>query len=169
MSSETYLAVLFLHRFTVACSLGLFVARGLGVQCGMAWPMARGWRHASVAIDVLLLAAGVSLWVLMLHNPWREPWLAVKLALLPVYVALGSLALKRARTPRARRGFFVASLLVATTMLVLATVKPGVGLSFLDQGQAKSPQAWLGCPHFGENPSLFFRLCPDVRCQHFTS
>ncbi len=130
MSAEAYLAVLFLHRLTVACSLGLFVARGLGVQSGMDWPMARFWRLASVAIDVALLAAGVGLWVLMAHNPLREPWLAIKLLLLPVYVVLGSLALKRARTHQGRGVAFVAALLVVATMLLLATAKPGLWRSF---------------------------------------
>ena len=38
-------------------------------------------------------------------------WLAVKLVLLVAYVVLGSLALKRARTPRARAACFCAALL----------------------------------------------------------
>ena len=39
-------------------------------------------------------------------------WLAVKVALIVVYVVLGTLALKRARTPRARKWCYVAALLV---------------------------------------------------------
>jgi uncharacterized membrane protein SirB2 len=58
--------------------------------------MAPPLRGACVAIDTLLLAAGVTLWALLSLQPLRDAWLGTKLALLLVYVVLGTLALKRA-------------------------------------------------------------------------
>ena len=64
-----YPALLHLHRACVVASVSLFVARGLGVTAQQAWPMRRGWRHLSVAIDVALLSAGASLWALLGYHP----------------------------------------------------------------------------------------------------
>ena len=72
--------------------------------------MRREVRLASVTIDTLLLVAGASLWALLQHNPLQEAWLATKLALLVVYVVLGSFALKRARSQAGRLLFLVAAL-----------------------------------------------------------
>jgi uncharacterized membrane protein SirB2 len=54
-------------------------------------------------------------------------WLTFKLALLLAYVVLGSMALKRARTPLARALFFVAALVVYTAMLGIARAHHPLG------------------------------------------
>lgn len=43
-------------------------------------------------------------------HPWRDVWLGAKFAWLALYVVLGSMALKPARTRAAMAGFFVAAL-----------------------------------------------------------
>lgn len=128
MTPETYTALLDTHRTFVGCSIALFCMRGAGVALGRAWPMARSWRYTSVLMDVLLLASGVALWITMAHDPRSEPWLAAKLLLLPVYVVLGSFALKRGRTPGTRAAFFVAALLVVFTMLSMAITRSALGM-----------------------------------------
>lgn len=115
------------HVTSVTLSIILFSARGLGVLSGRAWPMQAGWRHLSVAIDVLLLGAGATLWTLGQRNPIDEPWLAMKLLLLPVYVVLGSYAIKRGRTPRARLAFFVAALCCVLFMVSIAWTRAPLG------------------------------------------
>ena len=74
----------------------------------------------SYGIDTLLLAAGVTLWVLLSLHPVASPWLGAKLLLLVLYVALGSLALKRARTPAARRASYAGALMVYMFMASVA-------------------------------------------------
>ena len=117
MTADFYPLWLHLHLTCVALSLGLFVWRAWGVARAQAWPMRAGVRHLSVAIDIVLLMAGVTLWVTMGHDPRHEAWLAFKLALLPVYVVLGSFALKRARTASARRLCGLLALAVVSLMV----------------------------------------------------
>lgn len=122
-----YPLALWSHLTLVGLSLTLFTTRGLGVAMQQAWPMRRGCRLASMAIDTLLLCAGASLWALMQHNPLHEPWLALKLALLPVYVVLGSCALKRGRTRASRLLFLAGALLCASVMVAVAHTRNPLG------------------------------------------
>lgn len=115
------------HVSLVAGSAGLFALRGLGGLLGQAWPMRSGWRHLSVAIDTALLAAGASLWWLLQLNPLHAPWLGTKLALLLVYIALGSMALKRARSTRSRALFLLAALLCLAFMASIALARHPLG------------------------------------------
>lgn len=108
------------HISFVTASVGLFMARGLGVLAGQAWPMQPGWRGLSVWIDVGLLGAGGTLWYLLQFNPWHDHWLGAKLILLVIYIGLGTLALKRAPTRSAKAFFFLAALLCVAFMASIA-------------------------------------------------
>lgn len=126
----SHLGVLHAHFSLVVLSVALFVARGTGVALQAAWPMRAHVRWASVLIDTALMTAGVTLWVIVPHNPLHEPWLATKLGWLLVYIALGSLALKRGRTQLSRLLWLGAALLVVTQMLCIALTRDprGIGL-----------------------------------------
>ena len=123
-----YPALLHLHRACVTASIALFVARGLGVTALQVWPMQARWRWLSVAIDVPLLVSGASLWALLNYHPLQQQWLGIKLALLVVYIVLGSFALKRGHTRSQRLVFFIAALAVVLGMV-------GIGL-------ARHPAGW---------------------------
>lgn len=123
-----YPALLTLHLTAVALSITIFLARGVGVALLQhAWPMAKAWRTLSVAVDTILLIAGVLLWITMSHNPLHEPWLEAKLLLLLVYIVLGSFALKRAKTLAAKRMFMIAALLVVGFMVSIAITRRPLG------------------------------------------
>ncbi len=92
------------------------------VLAGRTWVMGRHWRMFSYVIDTGLLAAGATLWATLSLNPLMHLWLGAKLCLLLVYVALGSMALKRARTPVVRQTCFVAALAVYGFMASVAYV-----------------------------------------------
>jgi uncharacterized membrane protein SirB2 len=108
------------HVGLVLVSGGLFTLRGALVLAGQSWAMARPWRLLSYGIDTLLLTAGVTLWILLSLNPVASPWLGVKLLLLVLYIVLGSLALKRARAPAARRASYAGALMVFLFMASVA-------------------------------------------------
>ena len=123
-----YTALLHAHRTLVGVSVVLFIARAIGVAGQRAWPMTPVIRWSSVLIDTTLMAAGIALWVLMQHNPVHEPWLALKLFLLLMYIALGTYGLKRGRTRAIRMGFSVLALLVITQMFWIARTRDPFGI-----------------------------------------
>jgi uncharacterized membrane protein SirB2 len=120
------------HVTLVLASGSLFAARGIGVLSGGRWPMAVPVRRASVVIDTLLLAAGATMWALLALNPLRDGWLGAKLLALPVYIVLGSFALKRGRTTGPRAFFYIAALAVFVYIATVAVRHdPSAGLATL--------------------------------------
>jgi uncharacterized membrane protein SirB2 len=123
----TYPLLLKTHLALVVGSVGVFAVRGVGVLQGQGWPLSPGWRRLSVVLDSALLAAGASLWWLLQLNPLHTPWLGLKLALLLVYIVLGSMALRRAPSPRARALFLLAALLCVAFMASIALARHPLG------------------------------------------
>lgn len=117
-----------LHVSVVLLSGALFALRGLAMLRGRTWGMARPVRLGSYAIDTLLLAAGVAMWAALGLNPVRETWLGVKLLLLLLYIVLGSLALKRARSQAGRVAALVAALACYAYMLSVARLHHPLGV-----------------------------------------
>ena len=57
-------------------------------------------RYPSYAVDTMLLTIALILTSIIHQYPFADGWLTMKVALLCVYVLLGSVALKRGRTRR---------------------------------------------------------------------
>ena len=93
-----YLEIRQLHIGCVAFSGSLFALRGLMRIAGI--PLAQHWtlRWTSYAVDTALLVAAVLLTLIVHQYPFMNTWLTTKVLLLVVYIALGSLALRRAQT-----------------------------------------------------------------------
>lgn len=111
------------HVGLATLSVSLFAARGLGVIAGASWPTSTAARVLSVAIDTLLLSAGVALWWLLGLRPDRDHWLMVKLVLIVMYIVVGSFALKRAPTQRLRILSFAASLGCVAAVISIALAR----------------------------------------------
>ncbi|GAB4036430.1 MAG: hypothetical protein Fur0014_03030 [Rubrivivax sp.] len=118
--STWYLPLRHAHLTLVSLSVALFAARGLGVLARQAWPLGRGPRIGSVLVDTLLLGTGALLWHLLGLNPAVQTWLGVKLGLLLVYIVLGSIALRRGRTPAVRALAYAGALATVATMVGIA-------------------------------------------------
>lgn len=125
---ELYPFVRWAHIGLVLTSGSLFAARGLGVLLGAQWAMASGVRRLSYSLDTALLAAALLLLYILDLNPFAVAWLGTKIALLLLYIVLGTFALKRARTPRMRLVFYIASLLCFAFMLTVARAHHPLGL-----------------------------------------
>lgn len=125
---EFYLQIKSVHVAMVIASGLLFALRGAAVLAGARWAMAAPLRYLSYAIDTTLLTAALMLLTALKLNPFVVPWLSVKLALLVLYVLLGSLALKRARSRRARAGSYVAALATFAFMVFVARAHHPLGL-----------------------------------------
>jgi uncharacterized membrane protein SirB2 len=109
---EFYGDIRWVHICAVIASGSLFALRGAGVLAGARWPMWAPLRYLTYAIDTVLLTAALMLVTILHQYPFVHAWLTVKVLLLVVYVVLGSLALKRARSRPARAGFYAAALAV---------------------------------------------------------
>lgn len=122
-----YLQIKLVHILAVLASGGLFALRGAALLAGQRWAMAAPLRYLSYCIDTVLLTAALMLLTILPRGMFANGWLALKLVLLVVYVVLGSLALKRARSDRARRIAYGAALLTYLYMLGVARTHHPLG------------------------------------------
>lgn len=107
---EHYITLRQLHVGFVTASGSLFALRAFATLAGAQWPLSRPARVASWVVDTGLLGAGGLLWATLQINPLVQTWLGTKLLLLLVYIGLGTMALRRARTPSARLAWTLAAL-----------------------------------------------------------
>ncbi|HVI26511.1 MAG TPA: SirB2 family protein [Xanthomonadaceae bacterium] len=128
---EFYPQIKWLHVAMVVCSGSLFLLRGLLVQAGQARiAMAAPVRWLSYAIDTTLLTAALMLLTILPHGMFANGWLTVKLLLVVLYVVLGVFALRRGRTPRAKRIAYVTALLVFAFIVTIARTHHPLGIFF---------------------------------------
>lgn len=81
----------------------------------------KAWKIAPHIVDTLLLASGVTLWIIV---GWPVlSWLGVKLLLVVAYIVLGIVAFRADRQARAT-AFYLLALIVFVTIAALALHKP---------------------------------------------
>lgn len=117
---DLYPQVRALHIGLVLASGCFFLLRGVGVLRGSAWPMRPAIRRCSYGIDIALLGAALALLHILRLNPFATGWLAMKLLLLLVYIVLGSYALKRAKSTKARTACLLSAVACFAFMLTVA-------------------------------------------------
>jgi uncharacterized membrane protein SirB2 len=126
---EFYLQIRSVHIGAVLASGGLFLLRGLGVNAFIAaWPMWAPVRYLSYTIDTVLLTAALMLMTIVHQYPFMHAWLTVKVVLLAAYIVLGSFALKRGATRKARLAYYVAALLVFGFIYTVARAHNPLGI-----------------------------------------
>lgn len=112
MLAAHYLALLHLHITCVILSGSLFAVRGLMRIADVAGVNHWTLRVTSWLIDTVLLAAAILLTLILHQYPFVQAWLTVKVLLLLLYIVIGFIALKRARTRRGRVAAVAAALLI---------------------------------------------------------
>lgn len=116
------------HVGAVILSGALFFVRGTLVLAGrQARAMIAPLRYLSYSIDTILLLAALLLVAILPSVTYGNGWLWAKLLLLPVYVALGWLALHRSATRAVRFGFFAAAVLAYLMMASIARAHHPLG------------------------------------------
>jgi uncharacterized membrane protein SirB2 len=125
---EFYPDIRWVHICAVIASGSLFALRGAGVLAGARWPMWAPLRYLTYTVDTVLLTAALMLATILHQYPFVHAWLTVKVCLLVVYIVLGSLALKRARTRRARAIYYVAALGVFLFIVSVARAHHPLGI-----------------------------------------
>lgn len=125
---EFYAEIRLVHIAAVLASGGLFALRGLLLNLGQRWVMAAPIRYASYAIDTTLLTAALMLTTIIQQYPFVDAWLTVKVLLLVVYIVLGYLAFRKARSRRARLACWIGALLVFGFIYSVARAHDPFGL-----------------------------------------
>jgi uncharacterized membrane protein SirB2 len=105
-----YQQILLLHIGSVTFSGSLFAIRGILRLCDISVANHRSLRVLSYVVDTTLLVAAVLLTLILHQYPFVNAWLTAKLLLLVLYIALGTIALKRARTTAGRGVALLAAL-----------------------------------------------------------
>lgn len=125
---EFYPQIKSAHIGLAFASGALFALRGAGVLGGWRWPMTWPLRWGSYAIDTALLTAALMLLTILPWGLFANGWLVVKLALLVVYIVLGTFALRRARQRRVRAICYVAALATYLWVVSIARTHQPLGL-----------------------------------------
>lgn len=125
---EFYAQIKWVHIAAVLASGSLFLLRGLLVQAGRpTFAMAAPVRYLSYSIDTTLLTAALMLVTILPGAMFANGWLTTKLILIVAYVVLGTVALKRGRTPRVRTTCYMLALLVFGFVLSIARTHQPLG------------------------------------------
>lgn len=128
---EFYPQIKFVHVLCVILSGSLFFVRGVLMLAGSRLANHAAARWLSYAIDTTLLTAALMLITILHQYPFVQAWLTVKVLLLVAYIVLGVLALRRARTRRARAICFVAAIGVFLFIVSVAIAHDPRGLLVL--------------------------------------
>jgi len=125
---EFYPQIKAVHVGSVQLSILLFVLRGMLMLSGReriarALPV----RVLSWSIDTVLLTAAMLLWTILPSALFANHWLALKLALLPVYVILGHMALRAGIGRGARLAWLLAALATIGWMYGIARTHHPLG------------------------------------------
>ena len=119
----TYTLVKNLHLGCVVFSGAGFVLRGAWMLRGSPLLAQRWVRVLPHVVDTVLLASAIALAVMLAQYPLVQGWLTAKLVGLVVYIALGTIALKRGRTRAVRLTAFGGALLVFAYIVAVALTK----------------------------------------------
>jgi uncharacterized membrane protein SirB2 len=118
-----YLAIKHLHMTCAALSGSLFLLRGIWMLRGSSMLQRRWVRVAPHLIDTLLLASALVMVFWSAQYPFVQGWLTAKVLALIAYIVLGTIALKRGKTPAVRAWAFAGALAVFAYIVLVAITK----------------------------------------------
>jgi len=125
----TYVVLKNIHVLAAATTISGFLLRGYWMLIESERLRHRATRIVPHVVDTVFLLSGIAM-VWMLHlDPFRQPWLVAKFTGLLVYILLGTIAIKRGKTPQIR----LIALVGAVSVFAYIA---GVALT-------KSPLSWL--------------------------
>jgi uncharacterized membrane protein SirB2 len=118
-----YLTIRTIHVACAALSIIGFAVRGMLMFRESRLLQARFARIAPHVVDTLLLASAIALAWWSGQYPFQQSWLTAKVLALIAYIVLGSIALKRGRTKRARAIAFVLALGTVSYIVAVALTR----------------------------------------------
>lgn len=124
---EVYALLKGVHVACATTSIAFFIVRGVWRMVSPERLSRRWVRIVPHVVDTALLASAIALALLLGSAPLADGWLTAKVAGLLVYIALGTIALKRGRTPATRAVAFVAALGTFAYIASVAVTKSPLG------------------------------------------
>ncbi len=118
-----YAVLKFVHEGSAAASYTLFFLRGIWLLRGSAIMQQRWVKISPHVVDTVLLASAIALAVQLGISPLHAPWLAAKIIALLVYVGLGFVAMRYARTHAARLTVWLVAQVVFFYIVAVALTK----------------------------------------------
>lgn len=122
-----YLLLRHLHVTCAVLSVSGFALRGALWLAGSQLPRRTWVRRVTDANDVLLLLAAIGLVIATHQYPFQANWVTAKLIALLLYITLGIVLFRRARSTEVRVLVWVSALLVATYIFSMAMSKTPYG------------------------------------------
>jgi uncharacterized membrane protein SirB2 len=123
-----YLVLRNVHIACALVSITLFVLRGSLMLANSAWQQNVVLRYLPHAVDTVLLTSALMLTTVIHQYPFAAGWLTAKIALLIVYIVLGSIALRRGRSRRVRAWAFIAALATVAFLVTVARAHHPLGI-----------------------------------------
>lgn len=112
-----------LHVGCALLSISGFVARGILKLRNSALLQQRWLRISPHVVDALLLASAITLVVQQQLNILQQSWLLAKLAALVIYIALGLITLRFARTNAMRLASFILAIVTFGYIVLIANTR----------------------------------------------
>ncbi len=121
---DSYVIFKHLHMTAVALSGLLFMVRGLWLLQGSTQLQAKWVKITPHVVDTLLLVSAIAMLVVAQQFP---AWVHVKITLLVVYIGLGLMAFKKAKTQGQKLTFLLAAVAVYVFLISVALTKSPAG------------------------------------------
>lgn len=117
-----------IHVSAVSISFFLFTVRAYSVLTHKIWHRKRFFRVMPHINDTLLLLSAIGLAIALKQYPFIEAWLTVKLVLLLLYIVVGLVFMRLARTGIQRISLFVLALMCFLYMVSVAMTHQAQGV-----------------------------------------
>lgn len=115
-----YLAIKHLHMTAAGLSILFFVIRAYWSVTGSTILQHRLVKTLPHVIDTVLLLAGITLAAMMGAN---QPWILIKIVALIAYIGVGTIAIKRGKTPKTRAIAALVAVLIFAYIVGVAITK----------------------------------------------
>lgn len=122
---SSYLILKHIHMTAVVLSGLFFMLRGGWLLQGSPQLQKKWIKISPHVIDTILLFSAIAMLVVAQYFP---AWVHVKMTLLLVYIGLGLMAFKKAKTAGQKVGFLVSALLVYMFIISVAVTKSPLGI-----------------------------------------
>ncbi|ABI55451.1 SirB2 family protein [Alkalilimnicola ehrlichii MLHE-1] len=125
LPAELYFPLKHTHMLMAIISIALFVLRGLLLPIKPELLANKAVRIVPHIFDTVLLLTALGLLAVLSLNPFAHGWIMAKIIGLILYIVLGTIALRRGRTPVAKAvAFFAAVFTFAYIYAVALTRTP---------------------------------------------